>query len=138
MSAGPRERSYDDQEANAPGGRLRPAAWGAEVGGSGAASTPAGATNQNVAADPSEFKSTAGGGNLGVDVQRTVGAGGGYTFGPAAANFVYTHSQYQNTSASGLNPTSGSTHFDNYELHVKYPLTPRCFSALWIPSRMVI
>ncbi|MFX1695471.1 porin [Paraburkholderia sp. A1RO-5L] len=105
-------------------GPLRLAAAYLQINGSGAASAPAGATNQNVAADPSEFKSTAGGGNLTADVQRTVGAGVGYTFGPAAVNFVYTHSQYQNTSAFGLNPTSGSTHFDNYELNVKYALTP--------------
>ncbi|MBB2926345.1 porin [Paraburkholderia silvatlantica] len=105
-------------------GPLRFAAAYLQINGSAAASSPAGTANQNVAADPSEFKSTAGGGNLTADVQRTVGAGVGYTFGPAAVNFVYTHSQYQNTSAFGLNPASGSTHFDNYELNVKYALTP--------------
>jgi len=105
-------------------GPLRLAAAYLQINGSAAASTPSGTANQNVAADPSEFKATAGGGNLTADVQRTVGAGVGYTFGPAAINFVYTHSQYQNTSAFGLNPASGSTHFDNYELNVKYALTP--------------
>ncbi|MBV8262071.1 MAG: porin [Paraburkholderia sp.] len=105
-------------------GPLRLAAAYLQINGSAAASTPSGAVNQNVAADPSEFKSTAGGGNLTADVQRTVGAGVGYTFGPAAVNFVYTHSQYQNTNAFGLTAASGSTHFDNYELNVKYALTP--------------
>ncbi|CAD6561657.1 hypothetical protein LMG28727_07501 [Paraburkholderia kirstenboschensis] len=105
-------------------GPLRLAAAYLQINGSAAASTPAGAVNQSVAADPSEFKTTAGGGNLTADVQRTFGAGVGYTFGPAAVNFVYTHSQYQNTSAFGLTPTNGSTHFDNYELNVKYALTP--------------
>ncbi|CAD6560272.1 hypothetical protein LMG28727_07083 [Paraburkholderia kirstenboschensis] len=93
-----------------------------QINGSAAASTAAGAANQNVASDPSEFRSTAGGGNLTADVQRTVGAGVGYTFGPASANFVYTHSQFQNTSAFGV--SSGSAHFDNYELNLKYALTP--------------
>jgi general bacterial porin, GBP family len=105
-------------------GPLRLAAGYLQINGSAAASSPAGTVNQNVAADPSEFKSTAGGGNLTADVQRTVGAGVGYTFGPAAVNFVYTHSQFQDTSAFGLNPANGSTHFDNYELNVKYALTP--------------
>ncbi|GGD88123.1 porin [Caballeronia grimmiae] len=103
-------------------GPLRLAAAYLQINGSAAASTPAGAANQNVAADPSEFRTTAGGGNLTADVQRTVGAGVGYTFGPAAVNFVYTHSQFQNTNAFGM--SSGSAHFDNYELNVKYALTP--------------
>ncbi|WP_061164568.1 porin [Caballeronia temeraria] len=103
---------------------LRLAAAYLQINGSAAASNPAGAVNQSVAADPSELKSTAGGGNLSADVQRTVGAGIGYTFGPAAVNFVYTHSQYQNTSAFGLTASNGSVHFDNYELNVKYALTP--------------
>ena len=103
-------------------GPLRFAAAYLQINGSAAASSPAGAVNQNVAADPSEFKSTAGGGNLTADVQRTVGTGIGYTFGPAAVNFVYTHSQFQDTSAFGLG--NGSVHFDNYELNVKYALTP--------------
>ncbi|MGU7785291.1 porin [Burkholderia sp. PU8-34] len=72
--------------------------------------------------DPTEFKSTVGGGSLTADVQRTAGAGIGYSFGPAAVNFVYTHSQFQNTNAFGM--TGGSTHFDNYELNVKYAVTP--------------
>ncbi|MEW9584472.1 porin [Paraburkholderia sp. DGU8] len=105
-------------------GPVRLAAAYLQINGSAAASTPAGAVNQNVAADPSEFKPTAGGGNLTADVQRTVGAGVGYTFGPAAINFVYTHSQYQNTSAFGLTASNGSVRFDNYELNVKYALTP--------------
>jgi len=118
-------------------GPLRLAAAYLQINGSGAAGTPANSNsvaNQNVAADPSEFKSTAVGGistgNLTADVQRTVGAGVGYTFGPAAVNFVYTHSQFQNTSAFGLNPLSGSTHFDNYELNVKYALTPALMLGL--------
>jgi predicted porin len=105
-------------------GPLRLAAAYLQINGAAAASNPAGAVNQSVAADPSELKSTAGGGNLTANVQRTLGAGIGYTFGPAAVNFVYTHSQYQNTSAFGLTASNGSVQFDNYELNVKYALTP--------------
>ncbi|CAN0623760.1 general bacterial porin, GBP family [Burkholderia multivorans] len=67
-------------------------------------------------------------GNLTADVQRTVGGGVGYTFGPAAVNFVYTHSQFQNTTAFGLK--NGSTNFNNYELNVKYALTPALMLGL--------
>jgi predicted porin len=103
-------------------GPLRLAAAYLQINGSAAASSPAGTVSQNVAADPSEFKTTAGGGNLTAGVQRTAGAGIGYTFGPAAVNFVYTHSQFQDTNAFGM--SSGSAHFDNYELNVKYAVTP--------------
>jgi len=106
-------------------GPLRFAAAYLQVNGSNAASSPAGTANQNVAADPSEFRSTTGAGNLTADVQRTAGAALGYTFGPAAVNFVYTHSRFQGTNAFGLaSNANGAVGFDNYELNVKYALTP--------------
>ncbi|WP_144140442.1 porin [Paraburkholderia sp. BCC1884] len=67
-----------------------------------------------------------GGFSLGADVQRTIGAGLNYKFGPAVVGFVYTHSQFQGTTSFGqvnIN-NSGSMRFDNYELNAKYALTP--------------
>ncbi|MCP3725109.1 porin [Paraburkholderia sp. CNPSo 3272] len=63
---------------------------------------------------------------LGADVQRTVGAGINYTFGPAVVGFVYTHSQYQGTTSFGQTNVnnSGTMRFDNYELNGKYTFTP--------------
>ncbi|NKJ49715.1 porin [Burkholderia sp. SG-MS1] len=75
------------------------------------------ASNATGAADPTEFR-----GGLTSDVQRTAGAGLSYGFGPAVVGFVYTHSQFQGTSAFGLK--NGSAHFDNYELNAKYAVTP--------------
>jgi general bacterial porin, GBP family len=117
------DRAYS-AGASYQNGPLRLAAAYLQINGSAAASSPAGAVNQSVAADPGEFKATAGGGNLTADVQRTAGAGIGYTFGPAVVNFVYTRSQYQNTTAFGAIASNGSVHFDNYELNFKYAVTP--------------
>lgn len=67
-----------------------------------------------------------GGFQLGADVQRTVGAGLNYAFGPAVVGFVYTHSQFQGTTSFGQSNVnnSGTMRFDNYELNGKYALTP--------------
>jgi general bacterial porin, GBP family len=60
----------------------------------------------------------------GADVQRTVGVGLNYAFGPATVGFVYTHSQYQGTPSFGQTNVnhSGTMRFDNYELNGKYAL----------------
>lgn len=63
-----------------------------------------------------------GGFQLGADVQRTVGAGLNYAFGPAVVGFVYTHSQFQGSQSFGSN--NGTVRFDNYEVNGKYALTP--------------
>ncbi|MDA0569993.1 porin [Burkholderia gladioli] len=73
--------------------------------------------NTGGAVDQAEVK-----GNLSADVQRSVAAGVDYAFGPAVLGFVYSHSQYQGTSAFGLG--KGSARFDNYELNGMYHLTP--------------
>ena len=59
-----------------------------------------------------------GGFQLGSNLQRTLGAGLNYAFGPAVAGFVYTNSFFQGTSSFGL--TNGSMRFNNYELNGKY------------------
>ncbi len=74
-------------------------------------------TNTAGAVDQAEVK-----GNLTSDVQRTAAAGVNYAFGPAVVGFVYSHSQYQGTSAFGL--SSGSVRFDNYEVNGMYNITP--------------
>ncbi|KDB09021.1 hypothetical protein LIG30_0114 [Burkholderia sp. lig30] len=104
-------------------GPLRLAAAYLQINGSAQATALSASGQASAGVDPSEFK-----GNLTADVQRTVGGGVGYTFGPAAVNFVYTHSQFQNTTAFGLN--HGSTNFNNYELNVKYALTPALMLGL--------
>jgi predicted porin len=78
--------------------------------------------NTGGAVDQAESRSTANGGNLTSDVQRTVSAGLNYAFGPAVVGFVYSHSQYQGTSAFGLN--NGSVSFNNYEVNGMYNVTP--------------
>jgi GBP family porin len=50
--------------------------------------------------------------------QRTWGAGGSYTFGPAVVGAVYTQTRYQ--FALG----DGSLRFNNYEVNARYNLTP--------------
>ncbi|ABE34702.1 outer membrane porin, OmpC family [Paraburkholderia xenovorans LB400] len=80
-------------------------------------------TNTGGAVDLGESTANGTGGfQLGADVQRTAGAGLSYAFGPVTAGFVYTHSQFQNTTSFGA--THGSMRFDNYELNGKYALTP--------------
>ena len=78
-------------------------------------------TNTAGATDPAEVKSTANGGSLTADVQRTVAAGVNYAFGPAVVGFVYSHAQYQGTGAFGLK--NGSAHFDNFEVNGMYNVT---------------
>jgi len=100
-------------------GPLRLAAAYLQINGSNGSTA-----SSNGAVDPTEIgKVSSQVGNLTADVQRTVGGGIGYTFGPAAVNFVYTHSQFQGTTAFSMT-TGGSMHFDNYELNVKYAVTP--------------
>ncbi|WP_070107380.1 porin [Burkholderia plantarii] len=79
--------------------------------------------NTGGAVDQAEVK-----GNLTSDVQRTAAAGLSYVFGPAVLGFVYSHSQYQGTSALGLN--NGSARFDNYELNGMMNLTPALKAGL--------
>ncbi|HKR41474.1 MAG TPA: porin, partial [Paraburkholderia sp.] len=97
-------------------GGLKVAAAYLQTNGSGARAG-SGYANSGGAVDQAEVK-----GNLTSDVQRTVGAGLNYAFGPATVGFVYTHSQFQGTNAFGLN--NGSAHFDNYELNGMYAVTP--------------
>ncbi|NIF68817.1 porin [Burkholderia sp. Ap-962] len=99
-------------------GPLTAAAGYLQTNGSGTR-TPGGTAFANTggAVDQAEVK-----GNLSADVQRSVAAGVNYSFGPAVLGFVYSHSQYQGTSAFGLG--NGSARFDNYELNGMYYLTP--------------
>ncbi|HEY4296656.1 MAG TPA: porin [Paraburkholderia sp.] len=81
------------------------------------------ATNTGGAVDLAESAANGTGGfQLGSDVQRTVGAGASYSFGPVLAGLVYTHSQFQGTQAFGSN--NGTLRFDNYEVNGKYFVTP--------------
>ncbi len=98
-------------------GPFKAAAGYLQINGSNSATNPAGAV------DPGESAANGTGGfRLGADVQRTAGAGLSYVFGPVTAGFVYTHSQFQDTSSFGA--THGSMHFDNYEVNGKYAVTP--------------
>jgi predicted porin len=88
-----------------------------QINGSNSTANTAGAV------DLAESQSNGTGGFvLGADVQRTVGAGLNYAFGPALVGFVYTHSQFQGTQSFGSN--NGRVSFDNYEVNGKYALTP--------------
>ncbi|CAB3797068.1 Outer membrane porin protein [Paraburkholderia ultramafica] len=81
------------------------------------------ATNTGGAVDVLESTANGTGGFLvGAHVQRVVGAGLNYAFGPAVVGFVYTNSHFQGTNSFNLN--NGSQRFDNYELNFKYTLTP--------------
>ncbi|MFC5432056.1 porin, partial [Paraburkholderia denitrificans] len=68
--------------------------------------------------------------NLSAETQRTVGAGVNYTYGPATAGFVWTHTQYENLIAGGQSgslvgfPSGMNLHMDNFELNGRYALTP--------------
>ena len=87
-----------------------------QINGSNSTANTAGAV------DLAESQSNGTGGFvLGADVQRTVGAGVNYAFGPALVGFVYTHSQFQGTQSFGSN--NGRVSFDNYEVNGKYALT---------------
>jgi general bacterial porin, GBP family len=101
-------------------GSLTAAAGYLQTNGSGAktvSGTTSSFTNTAGAVDQAEVK-----GSLTSDVQRTVAAGLNYGFGPAVVGFVYSHSQYQGTSAFGL--SNGSVRFDNYEVNGMYNFTP--------------
>ena len=103
-------------------GPLTAAAGYLQTNGSGS-KTGTAFTNTTGAVDQAEVK-----GNLTSDVQRTAAAGLNYAFGPAVVGFVYSHSQYQGTSAFGLN--NGSLHFDNYEVNGMYNFTPALKAGL--------
>jgi len=99
-------------------GPLTAAAGYLQTNGTGAKTLSGSAfANTGGAVDQTEVK-----GNLTSDVQRTVAAGLNYAFGPAVLGFVYSHSQYQGTSAFGL--SNGDVRFDNYEVNGMYHLTP--------------
>ncbi|AUT64593.1 porin [Paraburkholderia terrae] len=51
--------------------------------------------------------------------QKTFGAGVNYTFGPAVAGFVYSHSKFAQFFQTGLSGT-----FQNFEGNFRYALTP--------------
>jgi predicted porin len=105
-------------------GPLNVAAGYLQTNGSGAKSlSGSGFANTGGAVDQTEVK-----GNLTSDVQRTVAAGLNYTFGPAVVGFVYSHSQFQDTSAFGL--ANGAVRFDNYEVNGMYNFTPALKAGL--------
>jgi len=67
--------------------------------------------------------------NIAARLQRTYGAGAGYTYGPADVNFVWTHSQMDGISsaASGVSlpGLDGlNLHLNNYEINGAYHATP--------------
>ncbi|WP_233872813.1 porin [Paraburkholderia adhaesiva] len=105
--------SYNFGPLNIAAGYLQSNGSGLKVG--------ANYANTTGAVDQAEVKSTANGGNLTSDVQRSIAAGVNYAFGPAVVGFVYSHAQYQGTSAFGLN--NGSARFDNYEVNGMYNFT---------------
>jgi general bacterial porin, GBP family len=63
-----------------------------------------------------------GGFSLGADRIRSFGGGVNYTFGPATAGFVFTRSEYDNSTAFGSK--GGDLSFNNFEVNGKYQLTP--------------
>ncbi|MBN3763572.1 porin [Burkholderia sp. Ac-20365] len=63
--------------------------------------------------------------------QKTFGAGVNYTFGPAVAGFVYSHSKFAQFFQTGLSGT-----FQNFEGNFRYALTPAVeLSAAYTYSR---
>nr|WP_132456577.1 porin [Paraburkholderia sp. BL8N3] len=98
-------------------GPLNVAAGYLQINGSNSTANTAGAVDLGESA-----ANGTGGFQLGADVQRTVGAGLNYAFGPAVVGFVYTHSQFQGSQSFGSN--NGTVRFDNYEVNGKYALTP--------------
>ena len=80
-------------------------------------------TNTGGAVDTAESSASGNGGFvIGADTQRTFGGAANYAIGPALVGFVYTHSQYVNTTSFGS--AHGDVTFNNYELNGKYVLTP--------------
>ena len=99
-------------------GPFKMAAGYLQINGNGAAPQ----VNTSGAVDLGEAPAQTAGFTFGANVQRTIGAGLNYTFGPAVVGFVYTNSFYQGTRSFNLN--NGSQRFNNYELNAKYALTP--------------
>ncbi|WP_175685563.1 porin [Burkholderia anthina] len=82
----------------------------------GSTSASAGAT------DVVEAKSVSQGGwSVGADRMRAYGGGIGYVFGPATVGFVYTRSQYDNSGSFG---STGQVAFNNFDVNVRYAVTP--------------
>lgn len=74
------------------------------------------------ATDVAEAKSVSQGGwSVGADRMRTYGGGISYGFGPATVGFVYTRSQYDNSGSFG---STGQVAFNNYDVNVRYAVTP--------------
>jgi predicted porin len=79
--------------------------------------------NTSGAIDPIEsIGNNVGGFELGSNIERVVGTGLSYAFGPATAGFVYTHSQFEGTTSFGS--AGGTLWFDNFEVNGKYLLRP--------------
>jgi general bacterial porin, GBP family len=80
-------------------------------------------TNTGGAVDTAESSASGQGGFvIGAGTQRTYGGAANYAFGPALVGFVYTHSQF--TNSTSFNSAHGDVSFNNYELNGKYNLTP--------------
>ena len=62
-----------------------------------------------------------GGWSVGANRMRAYGGGIGYVFGPATVGFVFTRSQYDNAGAFG---STGQISFNNYDVNVRYAVTP--------------
>ncbi len=103
-------------------GPLKAAAGYLQINGSNSTTNTGGAIDVNEPAGSASTNSVDGY-VQGADVQRTVGAGLNYTFGPAVVGFVYTHSQFHGTTSFNQ-ASNGSMRFDNYEVTAKYALTP--------------
>lgn len=98
-------------------GPLNVAAGYLQINGSNSATNTAGAIDTAESA-----ANGVGGFQVGADVQRVIGAGINYAFGPATVGFVYTNSHYQGSKSFGM--SNGSMRFDNFDLNAKYALTP--------------
>jgi len=83
------------------------------------------------ATDVAEAKSVSQGGwSVGADRMRTYGGGVSYGFGPATVGFVYTRSQYDNSGSFG---STGQVAFNNYDVNVRYAVTPAVsFGAAYV------
>jgi predicted porin len=81
----------------------------------------AGGSTSNGAVDIAESSANGVGGfTLAADVQRVAAAAIRYKVNAASVAFVYSHSQFEGSSAFGS--TGGNVSFDNYELSGQYPL----------------
>jgi predicted porin len=83
--------------------------------------------NSNLGGAVSQGNGTAA---IAANLQRSFGAGLNYTYGPATAGFVYTHTQLDGISGVNVGgvtlPGVAGTNLrlDNYELNGRYALTP--------------